>query len=199
MSPADIAGRLDTRFRLLASGDRGVPGRQRTLEAAMRWSYELLDDIQQTVLRRLSVFVAPFTLDAAEAVVADDDTVEAWEVLDALLALVDKSLLVAREHGDTTRYHLLESVRQFGRAELDAEGDLRHGRPATPITSPRSCKSRIPRFMSPADQAAFDELDREWEHVRVRTASCRRRCHLPAIRRTAGRSRSHVPQPGSPT
>ncbi len=166
MTPADIARRLDARFRLLASGDRGVPDRQRTLEAAMRWSYELLDDLQQTVLRRLSVFVAPFTIDAAEAVVADDDTVEAWEVLDALLALVDKSLLVAREHGDTTRYHLLESVRQFGRAELDAEGDLRarSSRYADHFTA--HLQGLIPDFMSPADQEALGELDREWEHVR---------------------------------
>jgi predicted ATPase len=121
MSPADIAKLLDQRFCRLASRDRGVPGRHQTLEAALRWSYELLDESLQLVLARLSLFVAPFTLGAVEAVVADEEQVESWAVLEAILGLVDKSLVVARDHEETTRYHLLESVRQFAAAELDRD------------------------------------------------------------------------------
>lgn len=167
MSPADIAGRLDVRFRLLASHDRSAPDRQRTLEGAMRWSYELLDDTERAVLRRLSVLVAPFNLGAAEAVAGDDEGLEAWEVLDALHALVDKSLVIVRDSDDTTRYNLLESVRQFGRTELEAEHDL----------APRSQRyaghfadfalDRTAQFLGPEDQQAFDDLEREWEHIRV--------------------------------
>src|SRR5204863_458412 len=72
MSPADIAGRLDQRLRLLTSSDRLAPGRHRTLDAAVRWSYELLDATQQRVFDRLCMFAGPFTIEAAEAVVAGD-------------------------------------------------------------------------------------------------------------------------------
>ena len=114
MTPADIARRLDQRLRLLASSDRLAPGRHRTLDAAVRWSYELLDDTQRRVFDRLAVFAGPFTIEAAEAVVSGDG-VDEWEVLDAILALVDKSLVVADETADATRYRLLETMRQFGR------------------------------------------------------------------------------------
>ena len=99
MTPADIARRLDQRLHLLSSTDRSAPGRHRTLDAAVRWSYELCDDTQRQVFDRLSAFAGPFTIDAAEAVAAGDG-VERWEVLDAILALVDKSLVVADENDD---------------------------------------------------------------------------------------------------
>lgn len=166
MSPADIAKRLDQRFRLLSSGDRGVPGRHRTLEAALRWSFELLDETQQVVLSRLSEFAAPFTLDAAEAVLADDGRVETWEVFDALLSLVDKSLVVARDHDDTTRYHLLESVRQFGAAELgEADSNACHRRLVDHYAA--FVFNRGELLFGPRDQEALDDLDCEWSHVRV--------------------------------
>ena len=89
------------------------PGRHRTLDAAVRWSYELLDETQRRVFDRLSVFAGPFTIEAAEAVVSGDG-VDEWEVLDGILALVDKSLVVADETAAATRYRLLETMRQFG-------------------------------------------------------------------------------------
>ena len=70
MAPADIAHRLDQRLRLLTSSDRLAPGRHRTLDAAVRWSYELLDATERRVFDRLCMFVGPFTIEAAEAVVA---------------------------------------------------------------------------------------------------------------------------------
>ena len=69
LSSEQIAGELDDRFRLLTGGSRMVMPRQQTLLASVEWSYELLDDVERRVLRRLGVFAGPFSLQAAEAVV----------------------------------------------------------------------------------------------------------------------------------
>ena len=112
-----IAGRLDDRFRLLTGGSRIVLPRQQTLRAAIDWSYGLLSDHERAMLRRLSVFAGGWTLEAAEAVCAGGG-IEPWDVLDLLTQLVDKSLAVAQTHGGEARYHLLETVREYGRERL---------------------------------------------------------------------------------
>ena len=91
LSVEQIAARLDDRFRLLTSGDRTAPPRQQTLRAAIDWSYDLLSDREQVLLRRLSVF-AGWSLEMAEQVCADDD-LPAADILDLLTALADKSLV----------------------------------------------------------------------------------------------------------
>src|SRR5262249_30998624 len=83
---AQLLDRLDDRFALLAGADRLETGRHRSLAAAVEWSYQLLDDHQQRVFRRLSVFPGPFTLEAAEAVAATGAG-------SAVLHLVDCSLV----------------------------------------------------------------------------------------------------------
>jgi predicted ATPase/DNA-binding CsgD family transcriptional regulator len=103
-----LAAGLDDRFRLLTGGARTAMARQRTLLASVEWSYDLLDSQEQALFRRLAVFAAPFTLEAAEAVAADDE-LDRLEIFDLLARLVDKSL-VLRE-GD--RYRMLETLRHF--------------------------------------------------------------------------------------
>ena len=78
-----IAGRLDDRFRLLTGGSRTVLPRQQTLRAAIDWSYDLLNELERAILRRLSVFAGGWTLEAAEAICAGDE-VPTHEVLDLL-------------------------------------------------------------------------------------------------------------------
>ena len=110
-----IADRLDDAFRLLTGGRCTALPRQQTLRATIDWSYNLLNDAERIVLRRLSVFAGGATLEAAE-VVCSDDELEALEVLDILTQLVNKSLVVAeREQGAEARYHLLETIRQYAR------------------------------------------------------------------------------------
>jgi predicted ATPase/class 3 adenylate cyclase/predicted negative regulator of RcsB-dependent stress response len=122
LSVEQIATRLDDRFRLLTGGSRvGLPHHQ-TLRAAMDWSYDMLSEPERIVLRRLAVFAAGFTLEAAEAV-AGGDGVDASEVLDLLIHLVDKSLVVAEEQGGEARYRLLETVQQYGRERLRESGE----------------------------------------------------------------------------
>jgi len=122
LSVEQITARIDDRFRLLASGDRTAPPRQRTLQAAVDWSYELLTPDEQILLRRLSVF-AGWSLGMAEQVCADD-RISGEQVLDLLAALIDKSLVALEDElaGDA-RYRLLDTIREYASARLAAAGE----------------------------------------------------------------------------
>ena len=121
LSPEQIATRLSDRFRILSGGPRTALPRQQTLRATMDWSYQLLDDVEQHLLRRLSVFMGSCTLEAVEAV-CGRDSIEASDVLDILSRLVDKSLVVVVP-GPENRYRLLDTVRQYGRERLEEAGE----------------------------------------------------------------------------
>jgi non-specific serine/threonine protein kinase len=125
LSPEQILERLDDRFRLLTGGSRTVLPRQQTLRATMEWSYSLLTEAERVLLRRLSVFAGGFTLEAAEAVVADApggaDIAE--DVLDLLSRLVDKSLVLVDESELGVRYRLLDTIRQYGSEKLEEAGE----------------------------------------------------------------------------
>jgi predicted ATPase/class 3 adenylate cyclase len=116
--PAKLADLLDQRFRLLTGGSRTALPRQQTLAATIEWSYRLLDEPEQALLRRLSVFQGGFTYDAAEAV-AVGDPVDEFDLLQLIPSLVDKSLVVADDLGGEPRYRLLETIRQFARDLLE--------------------------------------------------------------------------------
>jgi predicted ATPase/class 3 adenylate cyclase/DNA-binding CsgD family transcriptional regulator len=121
MHPTRIAAALDDRFRLLTGGSRTATPRQQTLEASVAWSYELLDDSERALARRLSVLHG-FTLEAAEAVGCDDET-DRFGVLDTLARLVDKSLIQVECERDDDRYRMLESVRQYLQTRLVDSGE----------------------------------------------------------------------------
>ena len=116
-----LADRLDDRLRLLTSGPRSAPARHQTLRAAMDWSFDLLTETEQRLLRRLSVFPQNFDLEAATAVAGDD--ADPIDVLDLLARLIDKSLVVPEGMADTARYRLLETVRQYAAEKLGAAGE----------------------------------------------------------------------------
>lgn len=118
---ADIASRLDDRFRLLTGGHRALP-RHQTLHAAMQWSYEQLAPAEQRLLRQVSVFAGGWTLRAAADVAGIADE---YETLALLTALHDKSLLdVDRDvAGGRPRYRMLETVRQFALDRLNECGE----------------------------------------------------------------------------
>lgn len=124
MSVEEIESRLDRRFALLRSGDRGSPQRHRTLHAVIEWSWNLLDTEQRVALRRLCRFPAGFTLGAAEAVSADDQVLDIAAAVDGL---VGQSLLTVlgeeSERGERTRYRMLETVREFGEEQLAFAGE----------------------------------------------------------------------------
>jgi non-specific serine/threonine protein kinase len=116
-----IAAGLDDRFRILVGGSRTAVPRQQTLRATVDWSYALLADAEQSLLRRLSVFAGGFSTDATEAVCADDYGGHAISDLVALLA--DKSLVVLDSDGVGGRYRLLETVRDYAGQRLVEAGE----------------------------------------------------------------------------
>jgi predicted ATPase/class 3 adenylate cyclase len=117
----EIDGKLDQRFRLLTGGSRTALPRQQTLRALIDWSYDLLDDREQRLLQRLSVFAGGWTQEAAEKVGAGE-AIEAWDIFDLLTSLSDKSLVVSEQMDRCSRYRLLETVRQYAREKLTDSG-----------------------------------------------------------------------------
>jgi predicted ATPase/class 3 adenylate cyclase/DNA-binding CsgD family transcriptional regulator len=124
MTPAKIVDALHDRFRLLTGGSRTALPRQQTLLASVNWSYELLDDDQRLLLRRLSVFAGGFSLDAAEAICAGG-IIDAEQILDVLSHLVDRSLVQMEDQDADGRYRLLETIRQYAVRELAGSGEER--------------------------------------------------------------------------
>ena len=122
LAPGQIAAGLSDRFRLLTGGARGAPARQRTLEASVDWSYDLLDDVQRLALARLSVFAGSFDLDAARAVVGGD-RIDSDDVFDLVAALAEQSLLQVVERHGSARYRLLETIRVYARQRLSELDD----------------------------------------------------------------------------
>ncbi|MGI9645231.1 MAG: AfsR/SARP family transcriptional regulator, partial [Ilumatobacteraceae bacterium] len=121
MSIGQVDDLLDDRFGLLTGKRRGVDEKQRSLAAVMDWTYDLLDEAERGLLRRLSVCVGGFDLDAAVRIGAtegDDSTVT--DVVDRLGRLVDASLVEFNDSGDRPRYRILETVREYAGDRLDA-------------------------------------------------------------------------------
>ena len=124
LSLTEIRDSLHDTFRLLTGGARTSVRRQQTLRASVDWSHALLSEPEQVLFRRLAVFFGGFDVDAAQSVAGNGD-VERYQVLDQLTLLVDKSLVVADDNPhSTTRYRLLETVRQYAQEKL---GESREG------------------------------------------------------------------------
>jgi non-specific serine/threonine protein kinase len=138
LSVEQIHTRLKDRFRLLTGGSRTAVARQRTLEATIDWSYDLLSETERLLLCRLSVFPGNFTLEAAEEICAGNG-IDKDAMLDLLTRLVDKSLVnvderseckrdSAQPSGDaingSRRFRCLETVRQYARERLLRSGDM---------------------------------------------------------------------------
>jgi predicted ATPase/class 3 adenylate cyclase len=121
LSLVELADRLDDRFRLLTGGSRAAPGRQRTLEAMVNWSYDLLSPAEAELFRTLSVFPDGFTIDAVASVSGSEDV----DVVEGVGRLLEKSLIVRSDaRTAANRFHMLETLRQYGRDRLEEHGEL---------------------------------------------------------------------------
>ncbi|MGI8688111.1 MAG: ATP-binding protein [Thermomicrobiales bacterium] len=128
LTMTQLAARLDAALSLLTHGGRTVAPRHQTLRATLDWSYALLTEEEQVVLRRLAIFAGGGDLAAMEAVCAGDDIARA-DVLALLAQLVEKSLVQMEEQHETARYRLFETVRQYAEERLAASGEaerIRH-------------------------------------------------------------------------
>jgi predicted ATPase/class 3 adenylate cyclase len=128
LPPRAMLERMEHRLEFLTEGARDLPKRQQTLRKAIAWSYDLLDENEQRLFQRLSVFVDGWTINAAEAVAGDHPA--QTSTLDQLGSLLDKSLLQEVEDADNKpRFVMLETLREFGLEQLAASGEedmIRH-------------------------------------------------------------------------
>jgi len=167
LQPTEIATLLDERFRLLTGSRRRTVERHQTLRAAVDWSYSLLSDVERTVFGRLGVFIGSFDGPAAQSVVGDT-IIGQFEVVDALGELVAKSMLAAEPAPDgTTRYQLLETLRQYAleRLEQDGEVDVYRRRHAEHYVAVTAELGRA--IYGPAEASARGRLERETDNLRA--------------------------------
>ncbi len=157
LSPSTLRDRLEDRLGVLTEGDRDLPDRQRTLRAAIDWSYELLAAPEGTLLARLSVFAGGWTLEAAEVVCAAD--------LAALGSLVEKSLVQATDSATgEPRFSMLETVRQYAFERLLASGEAESTRHRHAAYFAVLAERLEPDLHT---AGALDEAEREHDNVRA--------------------------------
>ena len=159
-----IAKRLDDRFRLLTGGSRTALERHQTLRAAVDWSYNLLLEGEQVLFRRLAVFVGGWTLEAAESVCANETGAN---VLDRLEQLINKSLIITEgEHG-VSRYHMLETIRQYANEKLVESGESESVRDEHLGFFLELAETAAPYLIRPEQLKWLAKLDSDYENLRV--------------------------------
>jgi len=166
LQPAQIASRLDECFKILTGGPVDAMPHHQTIERAIGWSYDMLDEEQQLLFHRLSVFRGGFTLDACGAVMGVEDE---FEALDALGELVDKSLVRATPSGEETRYNLLEPLRQYAASKTtaaeSAEAGGRHARHFQGLA-----EKAAPELHGPGQVEWLTRLETEHDNLRAALA-----------------------------
>jgi predicted ATPase/DNA-binding SARP family transcriptional activator len=165
MTPAEIVHHLEHRFQLLGV-DRKQAGRHRTLQGTIAWSYQLLERNEQTLFSRLSVFASGCTITTALSVVTGSRLDEP-NVLAGLAGLVRQSMVVAETVGKTTRYRILESLRQYAHERLASSGEeaavrTRHAEYFTRLVEGLADDVRGPR-----QDAAYGTLLTELDNLRA--------------------------------
>lgn len=164
MPVAEIARRLDDRFRLLTGGSRTALPRHRTLRAVVDWSWELLSEPERRLARRLAVFAAGATTESAAAVCAGDG-IEPDDVPDGLAALVDRSLLQAEPGSAPPRYRMLETIREYGLEQLATAGEIEAVRGAHARWFADLAVAAEPRLRGPEQLEWYHRLDHERDNV----------------------------------
>jgi predicted ATPase/two-component SAPR family response regulator len=162
-----ICERLEDSLGFLTTGERARAPRQRTLRAALEWSYELLTEPERRLFGRLSAFAGGWTLEAAEAVGARSGVHEG-EVLDVLASLVDKSLVLAEVSADgVRRYRLLETVRQHAAEKLAASGEEKSVRQRHGLFFLEMAERSEPELGGTEQVAWLDRLERDLDNLRT--------------------------------
>ena len=170
LSPDDLLARLDRRFKVLAGGRRGAVGRHATLRAAIDWSYELLDPAEQALLARMAVFSGGCTLEAIEHV-CSGGPVDLDDVIDLVTSLVSRSLVIADDSAGSTRYRLLETIREYGEDRLAEQGEtdalvLAHARFYAHL-----CAQAAGNLYGPAQLVWARRLNHERDNLRAALAN----------------------------
>jgi predicted ATPase/class 3 adenylate cyclase len=174
LPPQALLVRLESRLKLLTGGQRDLPERQQTLRSAISWSYDLLDEAEKTLFRRLSVFVGGCVLRAAEAICNPKSGALGpleIDLLDGVASLVDKSLLryeLGTDVGGEPRFGMLETIREFGLECLAASGEETVLRRRHALCYMGLAEKADPRLTGPEQNVWLDRLG--WEHDNLRQA-----------------------------
>jgi predicted ATPase/DNA-binding SARP family transcriptional activator len=164
---ADIAARLDDRFNLLVGGSRTAMPRHQTLRGMMEWSWELLSQPEKDLLQRLSVFAGGMTLEAVEGICSGDG-IDPSSLLELLAQLVKKSFVVTKHRsGKLARYHLLESIRQYGVEQLRATSKLAYYRQRHLAYFVQLAVEAEPKLVSPEQGIWIRRLRSELDNLRA--------------------------------
>ncbi|MFJ2008722.1 ATP-binding protein, partial [Streptomyces chartreusis] len=163
--------RLSERYHLLVKGPRDAPARQRTLRALIDWSYELCSDAERRVWACASVFDGGFDLTAVEQVAANA-TAQSEGIPAVIDSLVDKSILLRQDHGDTVRYRMLETVREYGEERLVAAGEYLPARRRHRDLYLGLAERFAREWIGPGQEAWIDRLRREHPNLRVALDYC---------------------------
>jgi predicted ATPase/transcriptional regulator with XRE-family HTH domain len=165
LSPAALQRALHSRLALLTGGGRDLPARQRTLRAAISWSYDLLDTEEQTLFRRLAVFTGGGTLTAMAAVCSAADRLAIRAQLDSLL---DKNLLRRRPGArGEPRFGMLELIREFALEQLVAAGERPRLEQRHAAYFLALAEQAAPELWGPQQAAWLDRLERDHDNLRA--------------------------------
>jgi predicted ATPase len=175
LSPAALLERLEHRLPLLVHGARDVPQRQQTLRNTIAWSYDLLEEDDKTLFRRLAVFTGGFTLEAVEAVCVLDapSTVSSSEpddgaVLEQLAELLDKSLVQPQQgEGGEPRFTMLETIHEYAQEQLVASGEAATLQERHAGYFLRVALEAEPHMLDPERDVWMDRLEREEANLRA--------------------------------
>jgi predicted ATPase/class 3 adenylate cyclase/DNA-binding CsgD family transcriptional regulator len=167
-SPQALLTRLDQGFAVLTSAMRDAPARQQTLRNTVAWSYDLLDEKEQQLFRRLSVFVGGSGLSAIEAVCPLSGS-DSGHVVDVVTSLVDKSLLqpVEQHPGEEPRFAMLETIRAYGLERLGVLGELEAVREADAAYFLRRAEEAVQGMAGPQQADLLEHLEQEHDNLRA--------------------------------
>ncbi|HKF35365.1 MAG TPA: tetratricopeptide repeat protein, partial [Ktedonobacteraceae bacterium] len=169
LTPQELLARLAHRLQVLTGGSQDLPLRQQTLRNTLLWSYQLLDEEEQRLFRRLSVFAGGCTLEAAEAVCAALDGEEgAAHILERVTSLLDKSLLqTIQQEGKESRLVMLETIREYGLECLAASGEEEVTRHAHAAYYLAFAEEAEPHLFGAEQEMWLKRLEREQDNLRV--------------------------------
>jgi predicted ATPase len=163
LSAEELLARLGERLKLLTGGACDLPERQQTMRGAIAWSYDLLEEPERALLRRLAVFEGGCSYEAAEAVCG-----EGLDVLDGMGSLVDKSLLRQREQEDgEVRFRMLEVVREYALERLEASGEADDARLEHARYFRRLAAEAAPKLRGAGDGEWVARLAREHDNLKA--------------------------------
>lgn len=170
LKPQDLLTRLNHRFSLLSGGPADLPPRQRTLRAAIQWSYDLLVDWEHIFFSRMAVFLGGWTVEAAEAIAgeAGEYPLADRDVFSTLSSLVDKSLVQQNEQIDgQSRFSMLETIREYAIEKLEEQREVELIRKRHSDFFLKLAEASEPGLRGPHQQEWMNQLDEEHNNLRA--------------------------------